>query len=458
MAREMKDSGIEWIREIPEEWEIRSIKSMFSFGKGLSITKENLKEQGTAVISYGQIHSKLNRFFEISDDLIRFVDESYLKTDKLSLAKQGDFIFADTSEDVQGCGNFIYVDRQQTLFAGYHTIILRSLTQRDNKFFAFLFMSDCWRKQIRECVNGVKLFSISQKLLKKTNILVPPEEERVRIINYLEEHCVTIDNVLNKTRASIEEYKKLKQAVITQAVTKGIRGDREMKDSGVKWIGDIPVGWELIPFRHVLKERQEKNSPIKSTERLSLSIDLGVTLYAEKTTNLDRFKDDFEQYKLAHEGDLVMNSMNMIVGATGVSDYFGCVSPVYYTFYDDLEDHVTAKYCEYIFRSKTMLRVLYSLGKGIYAIVRGDDRVNTCRLKVSKEDLKSIIIPVPSAGEQREIVGYLKQKCEEIDKIIAKKEQYFSEIENYKKSLIYEYVTGKKEVIESYKSMEYNRK
>ena len=121
-------------------------------------TKENLKEHGVAVISYGQIHSKLNPFYKISDDLIWFVDESYLKTGNLSLVNQGDFIFADTSEDVQGCGNFIYVDRQQTLFAGYHTIILRSLAPNDNKFFAFLFMSDCWRKQIRECVNGVKLF------------------------------------------------------------------------------------------------------------------------------------------------------------------------------------------------------------------------------------------------------------------------------------------------------------
>lgn len=452
MSREMKDSGIEWIGEIPKEWEIRNIRNLFSFGKGLNITKENLKEHGVAVISYGQIHSKLNPFYKISDDLIRFVDESYLKTSNLSLVNQGDFIFADTSEDIQGCGNFIYVDGQQTMFAGYHTIILRSLAPKDNKFFAFLFMSDCWRKQIRECVNGVKLFSISQKLIKKTSILIPPEDEKVRIVNYLEEHSATIDNVLEKIRASIEEYKKLKQAVIAQAVIKGIRGDREMKDSGVEWIGEIPIEWEIVPFRHVLKERQEKNSPIKSVERLSLSIDLGVTLYAEKTTNLDRFKDDFEQYKLAYEGDLVMNSMNMIVGATGVSDYFGCVSPVYYTFYDELEDHVTAKYCEYIFRSKTMLRVLYSLGKGIYAIVRGDDRVNTCRLKVSKEDLKSIITPVPPVEEQREIVNYLKKKCLAIDELIAKKEQYLSEIENYKKSLIYEYVTGKKEVPQKYQA------
>jgi type I restriction enzyme S subunit len=267
-----------------------------------------------------------------------------------------------------------------------------------------------------------------------------------KLANYLDQQCAHIDTVIEQTKASIEEYRKLKQSVITQAVTKGVRGERPMKDSGIEWIGDTPAEWKLIPFRHVLKERNEKNSPVKSTERLSLSIDLGVTLYSEKTTNLDRFKDEFEEYKLAHEGDLVMNSMNMIVGASGQSDYFGCVSPVYYTFYDEESDHITAKWCEYIFRSKTMLRVLFSLGKGIYAIVRGDDRVNTCRLKVAKEDLKSIIIPIPPVDEQREIIKYLNEKCTAIDNLISKKEQFLTELENYKKSLIYEYVTGKKEV------------
>ena len=316
----------------------------------------------------------------------------------------------------------------------------------DIRFFWYLLVSPTFVDTVNRSTYGTKMPRANADFIKNMHVPIPSIIEQSIISQFLDNKCKEIDNILTKTRASIEEYKKLKQAVIAQAVTKGIRGDREMKDSGVEWIGEIPIEWEIVPFRHVLKERQEKNSPIKSVERLSLSIDLGVTLYAEKTTNLDRFKDDFEQYKLAYEGDLVMNSMNMIVGATGVSDYFGCVSPVYYTFYDELEDHVTAKYCEYIFRSKTMLRVLYSLGKGIYAIVRGDDRVNTCRLKVSKEDLKSIITPVPPVEEQREIVNYLKKKCLAIDELIAKKEQYLSEIENYKKSLIYEYVTGKKEV------------
>ncbi len=274
-----------------------------------------------------------------------------------------------------------------------------------------------------------------------------PLTEQCRIAAFLDAECVRIDAVIEKIRSSIEEYKKLKQSVITEAVTKGIRKGRPMKESGIAWIGEMPEEWKLIPFRHVLHERNEKNSPVKSTERLSLSIDLGITLYADKTTNLDRFKDDFEQYKLAHEGDLVMNSMNMIVGATGVSPYDGCVSPAYYTFYDDTENHVTAKFCEYIFRSKTMLRVLFSLGKGIYAIVRGDDRVNTCRLKVSREDLRSIMIPLPSIPEQQEIVDFLGVKTAEIDALLMKKEAFITELEAYKKSVIYETVTGKKEVV-----------
>ena len=288
---------------------------------------------------------------------------------------------------------------------------------------------------------------VSPYFVYNSVICYPKKNEyQQRIVEFLDRKCAEIDSIISKTKATIEQYKARKQAVITQAVTKGIRPDRPMKDSGVEWIGEIPQEWILVPFRHILQERNEKNSPIKSTERLSLSIELGVTLYSEKTTNLDRFKDDFEQYKLTYPGDLVLNSMNMIVGATGVSEFFGCVSPVYYTFFDETRDHITAKYCEYIFRSKTMLRVLYSLGKGIYAIVRGDDRVNTCRLKVSKEDLKSLLLPFPSEKEQREIVEYIKHKTADIDVLISKKEKLLTELESYKKSVIYEYVTGKKEV------------
>ncbi|MBP3474959.1 MAG: restriction endonuclease subunit S [Lachnospiraceae bacterium] len=429
MAREMKDSGIEWIGEIPKNWDIKRLKylSLFRqekydevYGDLVYIGLENVESWNGTYIGTDSVYDKRQSIIFQKNDILWGKLRPYL-------------------------AKVYYCTNMGCCSSEFCVISLDKMN--DIRFFWYLLISPTFIDTVNRSTYGTKMPRANTDFIKNMRIPIPSIIEQSVISRFLDNKSKEIDNILIKTRASIEEYKKLKQAVITQAVTKGIRGDREMKDSGVEWIGNTPIGWKLIPFRHVLKERQEKNSPIKSVERLSLSIDLGVTLYAEKTTNLDRFKDDFEQYKLAYKGDLVMNSMNMIVGATGVSDYFGCVSPVYYTFYDELEDHVTAKYCEYIFRSKTMLRVLYSLGKGIYAIARGDDRVNTCRLKVSKEDLKSIVIPVPPIEEQREIVSYLKNKCEEIDKLIAKKEQYLSEVENYKKSMIYEYVTGKKQVL-----------
>ena len=432
MAREMKDSGVEWIGEIPVGWETRNIKNMFSFGKGLSITKENLKEQGIAVISYGQIHSKLNRFYEISDGLIRFVDESYLETDEQSLVNRGDFIFADTSEDVEGCGNFIYVDEQQTLFAGYHTIILRSLTQKDNRFFAFLFMSDCWRKQIRECVNGVKLFSISQKLIKRTNILIPPEEERVRIVNHLEGQCSTIDDVQKKIRASIEEYKKLKQAVITQAVTKGIRGDREMKNSGIEWIGGIPSEWKIIRIKWVLSERKEK-SESGEEELLSMSQKYGI-IPTREMKMIPNMASSFIGAKIVYSGDLVFNKLKAHLGVFAVSQYNGIVSPDYAVYCT--KGIADVKYLEYLFKTPQYISEFRKKSSGVGA---GLTRLYT-------DELYSIYCLLPSWNEQEEIICYLNKKIKEIDNLIEKKEQYLSEIENYKKTLIYEYVTGKKEI------------
>ena len=442
----MKDSGVQWIGQIPDDWKVERLKGHFSFGKGLPITKADLLSEGSAVISYGQIHSKANSGVKVDEPLIRYVSNDFLKTNPQSLVNEGDFIFADTSEDVEGCGNCVYVDKQQELFAGYHTIIARSLKNQNNKYFAYQFLTDNWRSQIREKVDGVKLFSTTQTILKQTYILLPPLSQQQKIADFLDSKCSEIQSAIDNTKQTIEEYKKLKQAVITKAVTKGIRKNRKLKDSGIEWLGEIPEEWDIKRFGRVLNERSEKNNPIKCTERLSCSIDIGVTLYSEKTTNLDRFKDDFTQYKLAHVGDLVMNSMNVIVGSEGISAYYGCVSPAYYTYYDEAENHYTARFCDYILKTKGMKRLLFSLGKGIYAIERGNDRVNTCRLKVPREDLKAINIPVPSFEEQKEIVDYLDDYSVKISDVIAQKEQFIAELEKYKQSLIYEYVTGKKEV------------
>lgn len=214
----------------------------------------------------------------------------------------------------------------------------------------------------------------------------------------------------------------------------------QYKDSGVDWLGEIPAHWENIPIKFAFNKRSQKNNPIRTEERLSLSIEKGVTLYADKTTNLDRFKDDFTQYQLAHPNDIVLNSMNMIVGAVGISHYFGCVSPVYYVIYPS-GSHVNALFYSYLLNSRMIRSVYRSLGEGIYAIDRGDGRVNTCRLKVSYDDLGKIPIPLPPLAEQTAIANFLDTKCEQIDRAVAQKEKVVELLNERRQILIQRAVT-----------------
>jgi type I restriction enzyme S subunit len=228
-----------------------------------------------------------------------------------------------------------------------------------------------------------------------------------------------------------------------ETVAKKINAEKypAYKNSGIQWLGTIPEHWKIESFRNILKERNEKNHPIRTKEILSLSIGKGVTLYAEKTTNLDRFKDDFSQYKLAYKGDLVLNSMNMIVGAVGVSDYFGCVSPVYYTYCGSLDNSFTTKFYEYLFRCKTVQGVLYSLGKGLIAIDRGDGKYNTLRLKVSRDDLRSLRLPFPNQLELTAIVNFLDRKTALIDQAIDIKQKQIELLKERRQILIHKAVT-----------------
>jgi type I restriction enzyme, S subunit len=207
------------------------------------------------------------------------------------------------------------------------------------------------------------------------------------------------------------------------------------------WLNEIPSHWKILSFSNILIERNEKNSPIKTKERLSLSINKGVTLYADKTTNLDRFKDDFTKYKLAYQGDLVLNSMNMIVGAVGVSNYFGCISPIYYSFSSDPSCSNSTKFYEYLFRNKIVQGVLFSLGKGLIAKDRGDGKYNTLRLKVSRSDLRSLKLPNPSPEEQTAIAHFLDYKLAKINRFIQKKKQLIKLLNEQKAAIINQAVT-----------------
>ena len=436
MARMMKDSGIDWLGTIPETWEVVPLKYK------VKLNQETLTDSTSPDYEFDYVEiGSVNLIDGIkSYEHMKFVDAP---SRARRIIKKDDIIVSTVRTYLKAIAK---VPNKENLVASTGFAVLTPCNINAN-YLGYMVKTNYFTETVTSHSVGVSYPAINANDLVGFKILVPPLEEQSKIARFLDERIGEVDTIISKTKESIEEYKKYKQAVITEVALGGLNKAVTTKSSGIDWIGNIPEHWKIKPFKFVMTERNEKNIPVKTDERLALSIDKGITTYAEKTTNLDRFKDDVTQYKLAYEGDLVFNSMNMIVGAIGYSNYFGCVSPVYYTYYDNVEGHYTSKYYEYIFRSKTMRKVLFSLGKGIMAIDRGDDKINTCRLKVSRDDLRCLKVPVPTEREQQEIVKYLDAKCAEIDALIAKKEAFVEEMEAYKKSLIYEYVTGKKEVL-----------
>ena len=215
----MKDSGIDWIGKIPEHWGIERFKSQFNTGKGLNITKGDLKPEGVPVVSYGQIHSKMNTGTGLNECLIRHIPIEFTENGEASKVSVGDFIFADTSEDIIGCGNAVYIDKEIGIYAGYHSVIAFAKHLENSKYLSYLFLTDCWRSQIRMRVTGIKVFSISQAILRKTTLLLPPLSEQQAIASYLDSKCSEIDALIAIKQSKIEELKEYKKSVIYEYVT-----------------------------------------------------------------------------------------------------------------------------------------------------------------------------------------------------------------------------------------------
>ncbi|HCJ5598014.1 TPA: restriction endonuclease subunit S [Escherichia coli] len=212
------------------------------------------------------------------------------------------------------------------------------------------------------------------------------------------------------------------------------------KESGVDWLGEVPDCWDLVPIRGLLNFRNEKNDPIVTEDVLSLSIANGVTQYSDEGRGGNKRKDDLTAYKIARPNDIVMNSMNVIVGAVGVSKYFGAISPVYYALYAK-DDSVLISFYERIFQNEGFQRGLLRLGKGILIKFGDSGKMNTIRMKISQNDLKVLMFPKPDSKTQLLISNFLDQKTAQIDEAIAIKEQQISLLKERKQIIIQQAVT-----------------
>ena len=430
MARKMVESGQRWLGQIPDSWEqIRGKYVMFPLSRPI-------KDNDGVITCFrdGEVTLRSNRREDGFTLSLKEIGYQGINVGDLVVHGMDGFAGSIGISDSRGKASPV--------------LIVLDAPNSDKKYLMYFLRTMAYLNVFTAYSTGIRVRScdLSWKKLSEFYYAVPPLPEQQKIAAFLDDKCAEFDSLIADIQREIEKLERLKRSVIAEAVTKGLDKNAEMKDSGVKWIGEIPKDWNIMAFRFILNERNEKNIPIKTEERLSLSIDIGITLYADKTTNLDRFKEDVSQYKVAHIGDLVLNSMNVIVGAEGISNYFGCISPAYYTYYDNDENHYDARFCDYVFKCKRLRNLLFTLGKGIMAIERGEGRVNTCRLKVSRDDIGHLKFPFPSKEERIRIVDYLDARCAEFDTILSEKQKQIEILQKLKKSVIYEYVTGKKEV------------
>lgn len=412
--REMKDSGIEWVGAIPQNWQLSKIGSLYTQRN----EKVSDKDYQPLSVTMQGILPQLATAAKTDDG------------DNRKLVRVGDFAINSRSDRRGSCG-ISPLDGSVSLI----NIILTPRTAMHPGYYNWLFHTTLFADEFYKWGHGIvaDLWTTRWQEMKSITVPVPEYAEQERIAAFLDAECAEIDTVLEKTRASIEEYKKLKQAVITQAVTKGIRGDRPMKNSGIEWIGDIPAEWDVIRVKQLLKERNERSKEGKE-EPLSMSQKVGLvpTKFLESIPNM---ASSFVGAKLAYVDDLVFNKLKAHLGVFSVSRYDGLVSPDYAVYCSTGKSNL--KYLEYIFKTPQCIGEFRKKSTGIAAGL----------MRLYTEGLFSIYLPYPAPSEQEEIAEYLNEKCTGIDALIVKKQQYLTEIENYKKSLIYEYVTGKKEVL-----------
>lgn len=412
MPRQMKDSGIKWIGNIPDSWNTIKFKYLhngMNTGEGIdkNFWSDELADRPFYTAGLNPIRTNYDGFPEWK----------YTSENDLLLARNGT--------------PYVYLPIPDACYTDH--IIRVSMKMGINRRYVQYSLQ---RSIAAVVVDSVSLATWSASLWNEQVIAWPSIDEQEKIVAYLDKQCTYIDSVLEQTRSSIEEYKKLKQAMITQAVTKGVHQERSMKDSGISWLAYIPKEWDVERGKNLFIETKEL-SDAGEEELLTVSHITGVTPRSEKNVNMF-MSESLVGYKICHEGDLAANTMWMWQGAIGVSKYEGVISPSYNT-YRQRNDAYILEYLEYLLRIPPLVATYAAYSTGITA----------SRLRLYPDQFFSILFPVPPKAEQIEIVSYLNGKIPEMDRLIQKKEQFLVELENYKKSLIYEYVTGKKEVPQS---------
>ena len=316
----------------------------------------------------------------------------------------------------------------------YHYHIWKTkLSSNLNKKFAYYYLSaltDALKAKIHETTMGF----ITMGVMNNSYIAFPCLKEQEIIVSFLDSKCSEIDAISADIQKEIEILEQYKRSVVTEAVTKGLNPDAEMKDSGIGYIGIIPNHWVVEKIKYHLKYRGNRNPG--GVQVLSVYREYGVIPKDSRDDNHNVTSEDTSNYRYVRVGDFVINKMKAWQGSMAISDYEGIVSPAYYV-YEFSDENFDRKYFHYLLRNKMYATEFLRVSGGI--------RVGQWDL--SAYDFENTMAPMPPIDEQEKIATFLDTKSTEIDSLIGEKKRQLEVLDSYKKFLIYEYVTGKKEVI-----------
>ena len=415
--RELKDSGVEWIGVIPTHWKISAMKHIGRYINGYAFKPEDWGNSGLPIIRIQDLTG--------SNDKPNYYNGTI---DSRYHIYPGDILisWAATLDAFDWCKGEGWLN--QHIFKAIPNNHL--ITKR----FFLQLVKVAMRNMNNDNKHGIVMQHVTTDVFNNFRVPLPSLSEQQRIADFLDRKCADIDNILEKTRASIEEYKKLKQSVITEAVTKGIRGERPMRDSGSTWFGQIPDTWDANKLKYTFTIRKRI---VGEDGHTVLAITQKGVKPKDMSNGNGQFAESYANYQIVRPGDFAMNHMDLLTGWVDISKYEGVTSPDYRVFTLDDTTRNCPSYFLYMMQMCYSNRIFYSMGQGVSGMGRW---------RLPADMFNNFIIACPPLEEQREIATYLDRKCSEIDSLITSKEKFITELESYKKSLIYEYVTGKKEV------------
>lgn len=424
--RELKDSGIEWIGKIPAHWALSKVGMFYNIVLGKMLQSEQSSDSDT----YEKYLCAMNLGNNaLKYDVLKKMWFSEKERQQYKVQK-GDLIVVEGG-DVASCD--IVKEDVSDLYIQNALHRVRAKKDFTLEFLKYSLMMAKAQGYISLICNKATIAHFTKDKFSSLPFLAVPVDEQLKIVQVLDKKCAQVDALITNIQTQIEKLKAYKQSLITEVVTKGLDPTVPMKDSGFEWIGEIPAHWKIQRGKALFKETEARSAD-GSEELLTVSQYTGITPRSQK--NVTMFEAlSLEGYKICEIGDIAANTMWLWAGAIGVSEYHGVVSPSY-NVYRQRSNNYVSRYLDHLLRAPMLVQEYASLSTGIRA----------SRLRLYPKDFFNIMFPVPPLEEQQAILDALNSQLSAVDRLIAIKQAKIEKLEQYKQSLIYEYVTGKREV------------